>query len=177
MINIMIVGQKWLAAEVFKLCQAKGLTVTAVAAPCIDDRLAILAETHQIAVRIAPKRLQAEDVPQGTDLILCAHAHCYVATAARQKARLGALGYHPSLLPKYKGKDAIDQALQQGETVTGGSLYWLDDGWDTGQVLMQQQCSILPGDTALTLWQRDLAPLALELFDQALNALNGSPSA
>lgn len=171
MIKVMLVGQKWLAAELFKLCRAKGLTITAVAVPSIDDRLALLAQAHQVAVRIAPKQLQANDVPQGTDLILCAHAHCYVTKEARQKAQLGALGYHPSLLPVYKGKDAIAQAIAHNETITGGSLYWLDDGWDTGQVFMQQQCSILPSDTAPTLWQRDLAPLALELFSRALDDL------
>ncbi|MFD2012962.1 formyltransferase family protein [Acinetobacter vivianii] len=106
-------------------------------------------------------------MPDDIDLILCAHTHCYIAAEARQKCKLGAIGFHPSLLPSYKGKNAIQDAINAGENETGGSIL-LDDGWDTGQVLFQQTCMIGSQDTAQSLWINKLAPMALNMFRELL---------
>ena len=91
---------------------------------------------------------------------------------ARGKARLGALGYHPSLLPRHRGRDAIRWALHMGDVVTGGTVYWLDDGADTGPIAAQDWCWVEPGDTPESLWRRVLGPMGLRLFDQVLAALD-----
>lgn len=168
MTKIMIVGQKWLAEQLLNYCISQSVEVVAVAAPSEDDRLAKCAHSHNIPVRITPKQFNAADVMSGTDLILCAHAHCYISKEARLKSRLGALGYHPSLLPKYRGRNAIQDMLDNNEILAGGSLYWLDDGWDTGEIYLQKSCEILPSQTAKQLWQQSLAPIGLTLFQQAL---------
>ncbi|AZN69716.1 formyl transferase [Acinetobacter haemolyticus] len=175
MTKVMIVGQKWLAEQLVEYCIENQIHVVAVAAPSMNDRLAIAANRFDIPVRIAPVQLDSNDVPNDTDLILCAHAHCYVTTEARKKSLLGALGYHPSLLPAYRGKNAIQAALDNHELMTGGSLYWLDDGWDTGAVFMQQSCQI-KFSNARDLWVKQLAPLGLKLFAAGLQSLKGTHS-
>lgn len=175
MTRVMIVGQKWLAEQLLNYCLENQIYVVAVAAPSINDRLAIAANRCDIPVRIAPIQLDSNDVPIDTDLILCAHAHCYITAEARKKSRLGALGYHPSLLPAYRGKNAIQAVLDNSELITGGSLYWLDDGWDTGQVLSQESCQI-EFRNARELWINQLAPLGLKLFAEAIKSLTGSSS-
>ena len=168
----MIVGQKWLAAELPRLCLARGDDVAAVSAPRMDDRLAALATAEGIPVCQVPKRLTGEWVPAGVDVLLCANAHVFVTAEARGKARLGALGYHPSLLPRHRGRDAIRWALHMGDVVTGGTVYWLDDGADTGPIAAQDWCWVEPGDTPESLWRRVLGPMGLRLFDQVLAALD-----
>ena len=168
----MIVGQKWLAAELLRLCLARGDDVAAVSAPRMDDRLAALATAEGIPVCQVPKRLTGEWVPAGVDVLLCANAHVFVTAEAREKARLGALGYHPSLLPRHRGRDAIRWALHMGDVVTGGTVYWLDDGADTGPIAAQDWCWVEPGDTPESLWRRVLGPMGLRLFDQVLAALD-----
>ena len=170
--RVMIVGQKWLAAELPRLCLARGDDVAAVSAPRMDDRLAALATAEGIPVCQVPKRLTGEWVPAGVDVLLCANAHVFVTTEARDKARLGALGYHPSLLPRHRGRDAIRWALHMGDVVTGGTVYWLDDGADTGPIAAQDWCWVEPGDTPESLWSRVLGPMGLRLFDQVLAALD-----
>ena len=170
--RVMIVGQKWLAAEVLRLCLARGDDVVAVSAPRTDDRLAALATAEGIPVCQVPRRLTGEWVPAGVDVLLCANAHVFVTAEARGKARLGALGYHPSLLPRHRGRDAIRWALHMGDVVTGGTVYWLDDGADTGPIAAQDWCWVEPGDTPEALWRRVLGPLGLRLFDQVLTALD-----
>lgn len=170
--RVMILGQKWLAAELLRMCLARGDDVAAVSAPRMDDRLAALATAEGIPVCQVPKRLTGEWVPAGVDVLLCAHAHVFVTAEARAKTRYGALGFHPSLLPRHRGRDAVRWAIHMGDPVTGGTAYWLDDGADTGPIAAQDWCWVRPHDTPDTLWRRDLAPMGLRLFGQVLAALD-----
>ena len=169
--RVMIVGQKFFGAEVLKLCLARGDDVVAVSAPRVDDRLAALATDAGVPLCQVDKRLGAEWVPDGLDVILCAHAHLFVTPEARAKARLGALGYHPSLLPRHRGRDAVVWAVHMRDQVTGGTAYWLDDGADTGDIAAQDWCWVKPGDTAEALWRRELAPMGLRLLSGVLTRL------
>ena len=60
------------------------------------------------------------------------------------------INVHPSLLPKYKGLHAVEQAMQAGETETGCSVHWVTEELDSGAVIKQQTVPILPGDTVDT---------------------------
>ncbi len=64
------------------------------------------------------------------------------------------LNIHPSLLPKYKGLDTYQRALDAGDSVTGCSVHLVTPELDDGPVLGQTEVAILPGDTAETLAQR-----------------------
>lgn len=172
MIKVMIVGQKWLAEQLLKRCMAmSSVEVILVSVPCIDDRTAVLAKQIGVPVTIHSKALDASAVPNNIDVILTAHAYCFVNANARAKAKYGAVGYHPSLLPAYKGKTAIADAFNAGEVVTGGSLYQLDDGWDTGMIVDQTSVKIDASDTISSLWQDKLAPLGLTLFESYLKSI------
>lgn len=166
--RVMIIGQKWFGAEALKLCLARGDDVAAVSAPRVDDRLAALAADQGIPLCQVSKRLDASWVPDKVDLIVCAHAHIFVTPEARGKARHGALGYHPSLLPRHRGRDAIRWTLHMGDQMTGGTAYWLDNGADTGDIAAQDWCWVKPGDTPDELWRRDLAPMGLRLLAKVL---------
>ncbi len=170
MIKVIIIGQKWLAQALLQQClNNPDVQVVAVSPPSLSDKLAILATKHKIPITLHGKTLKAGQIPLGVDVILTAHAYCFVTATARSRATFGAVGYHPSLLPAYQGKNAIVETLVNGETVTGGSLYQLDDGWDTGRVLLQREVRVNENETAFSLWKNKLAPLGLELFATYLN--------
>ena len=57
------------------------------------------------------------------------------------------INLHPSLLPKYKGLHAIEQAIKAGDTETGCSVHFVTEELDSGAVIKQQVVPILPGDT------------------------------
>lgn len=166
--QLMIVGQKWLGAEVLKMALEAGHTVSAVAAPAADDRLYQAAIEAGVPALIAAKRLTADQVPLATSLIVCAHAHCFIDPGARKAATLGAIGYHPSLLPRHRGRDAIRWALHMHDAVTGGTVYWLDDGADTGPIAAQAWCHIRRSDTPEALWRRELGPMGIRLLRRVL---------
>jgi phosphoribosylglycinamide formyltransferase-1 len=58
------------------------------------------------------------------------------------------INVHPSLLPKYPGLRAIEQALEAGENHTGVTVHYVDEGVDTGDVIAQEVIGIAPGETA-----------------------------
>ena len=174
--RVMIIGQRWLAAEVFKLCMERGDDIAAVSVPRMDDRLAIAAEAAGVPVCQVSGRLGADWVPENVDLLVCAHAHIYIEADARAKTRLGALGYHPSLLPRHRGRDAVRWAIHMGDPITGGTVYWMDEGADTGHIAVQDWCWVMPGDTPEELWRRDLGPMGVRLMGQALSNIDSGTS-
>jgi len=83
---------------------------------------------------------------------------------------LGCVNVHASLLPAYRGAAPINWALINGETVTGVTIMALDEGMDTGDILLQKEVSILPDDTAAVLYDR-LAESGAALLGEALEQL------
>jgi len=88
--------------------------------------------------------------------------------------RLGCINLHGSLLPKYRGAAPIQWAVAMGEEVTGNTTMLLEEGLDTGPILLQQQIPILPKQTAVDLFQ-ELSVAGAPLVLQTLQGLaNGS---
>ena len=67
--------------------------------------------------------------------------------------KLGAIGAHPTLLPKGRGRAAIPWAIIKGLNVTGVSFFKMNEGVDTGLILGQQEVAISANETALTLYK------------------------
>ena len=61
------------------------------------------------------------------------------------------INIHPSLLPKYKGLDAVKQALESGDNITGCTVHYVTEELDSGDIISQQEVDILPHDTLETL--------------------------
>jgi methionyl-tRNA formyltransferase len=83
---------------------------------------------------------------------------------------LGNINLHGSLLPKYRGAAPIQWAIARGETVTGVTTMHIDEGLDTGDILLQREIAVDPEDTAVTLAPR-LAEIGAELMLETLRGL------
>ena len=84
------------------------------------------------------------------------------------------INLHPSMLPKYKGLHAIERALDSGDEMTGVSVHYVNEELDGGEVILQSEVPILPGDDIETLTKaiqrREyyLLPKAIEHVKQGL---------
>ena len=84
------------------------------------------------------------------------------------------INLHPSMLPKYKGLHAIERALESGDEYTGVSVHYVNEELDGGEVILQSEVPILPGDDVDTLTKaiqrREyyLLPKAIEHVKQRL---------
>ncbi len=96
------------------------------------------------------------------------------AFVARWRGRL--LNIHPALLPKYPGLDVQRRALDAGEKESGCTVHFVDEGVDTGAIVLQRRVPILPGDTEESLSARILIeehrayPEAIQLVLASLTA-------
>lgn len=167
MMKCVLVGSRYFGASVLEaLRREDGVVITCVVAPAADDRLALAAQAAGIAVHVLanPKLVPAEAVPEGSDLVIAAHTHARVGNEALAHARLGGVGYHPSLLPRHRGIAAVEWTVLEGDAIAGGSVYHLADGWDAGPIAAQDWCFVAKGETARELWERALAPMGLALL-------------
>ena len=74
----------------------------------------------------------------------------------------GSIQYHPSLLPAYRGASAINWPIIKGEKETGLSIFWPDNGLDTGDVLIQKKTPISATDTLGTVYFDRLFPMGVD---------------
>jgi methionyl-tRNA formyltransferase len=74
----------------------------------------------------------------------------------------GSIQYHPSLLPAYRGASAINWPIIKGEKETGLSIFWPDNGLDTGDVLIQKKTPLSNTDTLGTVYFDRLFPMGVE---------------
>src|SRR5262249_12437195 len=141
-----------------------------VIAPAADDRLASRAQALGLPLHLQrdAKRVDADEIADRTELIVAAHTHARVASDAVAKARLGGIGYHPSLLPRHRGMAAVEWTIKAGDAIAGGSIYPLAERMDAGAIAAQDWCFVRPGETARELWERALAPLGIRLLTQVV---------
>ncbi len=81
----------------------------------------------------------------------------------------GSIQYHPSLLPKYRGPSAINWPIIQGETETGLSIFWPDNGLDTGDVLLQKRTPIGFDDSLGSVYFDRLFPMGVEAMLESVD--------
>ena len=104
------------------------------------------------------------------DLLITAAYGLLLPKAVLELPEFGCWNLHASLLPRWRGASPIQQAILAGDAETGVSLMQMDEGLDTGDVLMMRSIVIQPDETAGELQNR-LSLLAAEILADGLNAL------
>lgn len=170
--RVFVFGQKWLGEQVVRGLIEDGHAVAGIACP-VGDR--IYREAEALGVRYWWGNEDAagnpEAIPDGTDLIVSAHSFDFIRRGVRAQARLGAIGYHPSLLPRHKGRRSVEDTIAAGDTEAGGTVYRLTDSMDGGPIIMQRRCAVLAGESAGELWRRALAPLGVAMLRDVVTAI------
>jgi methionyl-tRNA formyltransferase len=105
------------------------------------------------------------------DLLVLVFVTNFVPKDMIDLAPLGGINYHPSLLPKYRGGSAIAWAILSGEKETGVTIHYIDEGVDTGNIILQEAVPIDPDDTTVTLYFNKLYPLGVKLIKEAVRLI------
>jgi methionyl-tRNA formyltransferase len=134
----------------------------------------LLALQYRIAVRY-PISLRAHDEQAtfsalGVDAAVVAAYGLILPGAILAAPRLGCLNVHASLLPRWRGAAPIQHALLAGDSETGITIMQMEEGLDTGPILLQQAVPIAPGETAAEL-SETLAALGARLIVDALDGV------
>ena len=105
----------------------------------------------------------------GSDLCVMAYVTDIVPTEIIEAPSQGTIQYHPSLLPLHRGPSSINWALIDGDAETGLSIFWPDEGLDTGPILLQKRVDIGPDDTVGSLYFNHLFPLGVDAILESVD--------
>uniref|UniRef100_A0A8D2ZHK7 10-formyltetrahydrofolate dehydrogenase n=1 Tax=Scophthalmus maximus TaxID=52904 RepID=A0A8D2ZHK7_SCOMX len=168
---IAVIGQSLFGQEVYKELRKDGHTIVGVfTIPDKDgkaDPLATEAEEDGIAVFKFPRwRVKGQAIPEvvaqykatGAELNVLPFCSQFIPMEVIDHPKHGSIIYHPSLLPRHRGASAINWTLIHGDEKGGFTVFWADDGLDTGPILLQQECDVEPNDTVNTIYKRFLFP-------------------
>src|SRR5437870_3899324 len=101
------------------------------------------------------------------DLQVMAYVTLFVPEEFLKIPSQGSIQYHPSLLPKFRGPSSINWPIIKGETETGLSIFWPDNGLDTGDILLQKKTPISPDDTLGSVYFDRLFPMGVQAMLEA----------
>ena len=119
--------------------------------------------------RMRSKKAVEEFKSLDADLCVMAFVTDFVPSRILEAPRHGTIQYHPSLLPKHRGPSSINWPIIFGETETGLTIFWPDDGLDTGPILLQKRVPIGPDDTLGSLYFSQLFPLGVEAMVESVD--------
>lgn len=181
-LKVAIIGQSPFAAEVYKLLRQNGHQVTGVFTipdkGNREDPLATTAKADNTPVfKIKAWRSKGVTLPEilelykgiEVDLNILPFCSQYIPMEVINHPRHRSICYHPSLLPRHRGASAISWTLIQGDSTAGFSIFWADDGLDTGPVLLQRSCKVEPNDTVDSLYNNFLYPEGIKAMGEAVD--------
>ena len=188
-IKIAVIGQSAFSADFIKRMVAKNYTICGVFTPVDDaktgreDTLAVTARELNLPVfKVKSWRLPKETVkaiPEvfelyksvGADLNVLPYCNQFIPMDVINFPKLKSINYHPSLLPRHRGAAAINWTLIEGDKEAGFTIFWTDDGLDTGPILMKKSCYVEPNDTVDSLYSRFMYPEGIKALEESVRLI------
>ncbi|XP_061662229.1 mitochondrial 10-formyltetrahydrofolate dehydrogenase-like isoform X2 [Syngnathoides biaculeatus] len=180
-LKLAIIGQSLFGKEVYSNLRKHGHKVVGVfTVPDKDgmaDPLALAAEKDGTPVFKFPRwRVKGKTIPEVLEAYMAVDAEINVMPFCSQFIPMsiidypkhGSIIYHPSILPLHRGASAINWSLIHGDKKAGFTVFWADDGLDTGPILLQRECIVEPNDTVDTLYNRFLFPEGIKAMVESV---------
>jgi len=185
-LRIALFGQAPVALDCLERLVADGHQIVAVFAPPDASRPDPLAQrAKQLGLPVEQRRFfqKRDGTPIASalesyrqlraDLNVLASLTVFLPSEITDGPKHGSICFHPSLLPRYRGGNALQWQIMQGERETGVSIFVPDRGVDTGPIVVQRGgVHISPEDTTATLFFGKLAPLGAEALVEAVRAID-----
>jgi len=180
--RVAIFGQAAFGVDVFNALKNENIDIVGVSTPREQGRLDPLqeaAENAKIPIITTPDLKKndffEEYLSWQAQLLVFAFVTDIVRKNVLDAAEYGAIQYHPSLLPLYRGRSAMNWPIINGATKTGLSIFWVDEGIDTGPILLQREVDISYEESMGSLYFNKLYPLGIQsLVDSVKMVQDGS---
>jgi methionyl-tRNA formyltransferase len=175
--RIALIGQAAFGADVLKGLLEQGQEVAGVFCP--PDRGAKQDPLKEAALAAGlpvfqPVHIRDQEafeamVSLKADLGVLAFVTDIIPPRVFNAPRLGSICYHPSILPRYRGSSAINWAVINGEAQTGLTIFWVDQGIDTGDILLQKTVEVGPAETTGEVYFNKLYPQGVAAVLEAVD--------
>ena len=182
--SILFMGTPDFAIPSLKIFLEQGLSITGVVTQpdrpkgrgrrLVPPPVKVIAEAHDLPV-FQPEKIREESFLQvfrdlAPDLVVVAAFGQILPREMLTQPQYGCINIHPSLLPRYRGAAPIQWSLIRGEKVTGVTIMRLDEGVDSGDILLQEEVAITPEETFASLHDR-LAEIGARMLYQTIGML------
>ncbi|CAG0903611.1 unnamed protein product, partial [Darwinula stevensoni] len=177
-----IIGQSTFASEVYKLLQQDGHKIVGVFTipdqGKKEDPLATIAAKDGIPVfKLKAWRQKGKIIPEvfekyksvSPDLNVLPFCSQYIPMEVITYPKHQTICYHPSILPRHRGASSINWTLMMGDKRAGFSIFWADDGLDTGPILLQKECAVDPNENVDSIYKRFMYPEGIRAMGEAVN--------
>ena len=173
--RIVLFGQASFGKDVFDALHEAGEDIVGVSTPTPGERrdpLFDAAGEADIPVIVTRDLRKNEPFEQykawEPELLVFAFVTDIVRKNVLDVPEHGTIQYHPSLLPRHRGISSMAWPVIQGATETGVTIFWVDEGIDTGPVLLQREAEIKPEDTVGSLYFDRLYPMGVTALVDAV---------
>ena len=182
--KIVIIGQDQFGADILKELLLLNKNIVGISTPLPKqendtDKLSLLGKENNlpnIYTKLLKEKKYADEFIESwkPDLIIFAFVTDIVPKNILDSATIGAIQYHPSLLPKHRGRSAMNWAIVNGEKETGITIFWVDEGIDTGPILIQESVKINNDDSVSKIYFNNLYPLGIQLMIKAIKLVENN---
>lgn len=183
--RVAIIGQSMFAGEVYKQLVKDGHKIVGVFTipdqGVREDPLATTAAADGIPVFknkawrkkgvALPEVLEAYKSVEA-DLNVMPFCSQFIPMEVINMPKHKSICYHPSILPRGRGASAINWTLIKGDKKAGFSIFWADDGLDTGPILLQRICDTHSNDSVDTLYNRFMYPEGIKAMAEAVRMVD-----
>ncbi|XP_006871137.1 PREDICTED: mitochondrial 10-formyltetrahydrofolate dehydrogenase isoform X1 [Chrysochloris asiatica] len=183
-LKLALIGQSVFGQEVYSHLRKEGHRIVGVfTVPDRDgkaDPLALVAEKDGTPVFKFPRwRVKGKTIKEvaeayrsvGAELNVLPFCSQFIPMDVIDCPKYGSIIYHPSILPRHRGASAINWTLIMGDKKAGFSVFWADDGLDTGPILLQRSCDVEPNETVDALYNRFLFPEGIKAMVEAVQLI------
>jgi len=182
--RIAIIGQSPFAAEVYRSILKDGHKIAGIFTVMDkngkQDPVAIAGEKDGIPVfKLKTWRKKGEAIPEvleqyksvNADLNVMPYCSQFIPLEVINHPKHKSICYHPSILPRHRGASAISWTLIEGDTRGGFTIFYPDDGLDTGDILLTRECDVSINDTVDSLYNGFMYPEGTKAMAEAVKMI------
>ena len=166
--RIAIIGQSAFGAEVAsEISKIENVQIVGIITPSNQDKDPLYKFAIEEKLNVLRfKKLKSKEAINifkelRVDLLVMAYVTDIVPLEIINNPSKGTIQYHPSLLPIHRGPSSINWAVINGDKKTGITIFWPDEGLDTGPILLQEEVEISNNDTTGSLYFNKLFPIGV----------------
>ncbi|XP_064632154.1 cytosolic 10-formyltetrahydrofolate dehydrogenase-like [Lineus longissimus] len=183
-LKVAVIGQSAFGAEVYKLIRSNGHAIVGVfTIPDVNGKEDILAQTAAAddvpVFKFKFWRSKGVVIPEvfdkyksvGADVNVMPFCSQFIPMEVINHPKHQSICYHPSILPRHRGASAINWTLICGDKKGGFTIFWPDDGLDTGAILLTRECDVDPDDTLNSIYKRFMFPEGVKAMGEAVQMI------
>ncbi|XP_045469242.1 cytosolic 10-formyltetrahydrofolate dehydrogenase [Harmonia axyridis] len=183
-LRVALIGQSAFAVDVFHRLRDHGHTIVGIFTipdkGKREDPLAKVGHENDVPVfKFKSWRKAGKVLPEvlnsyktiNADLNVLPYCSQFIPMEIINQPRLKSICYHPSILPRHRGASSINWTIICGDKKAGLSIFWADDGLDTGPILLQEETDLLEDDTVDTIYKNFLYPVGVTAVARAVDMI------